>query len=392
MKSDKKRAVVVGAGLSGSVMARELAEKYGYNVKVIEARSHVAGNIYDEYEEGILIQKYGPHFIATFSWDAVSYMKRFTEFYEYPVKAQSYVDGKYIERPYNFRSLQQLLGPENSSYVLKHIREAFPNWHRVTLREMMDHLDTVVSDYGKLLYNKLFVTYCAKQWGMKVEDIDPGVINRTDIVLGYETQLDDTDFQYLPADGYTSMVERMLDHENIEVVLNEDAIKEIELDEKERICLYKGEIPDILYYSGMIDELFSYRYGELPYISRYFTYERYDIDRKLPCGVITYPKEEDYIRQTECIHFNPDKRSGNYTIVQTEYPIKMDRKAEIGNEPYYPIINDENSLRHKKYKDLVAGYKNLYVGGRLGDFKYYDMDAVVLNAIKLASEICQKNG
>ncbi len=383
----KREAVVVGAGLSGSVMARELAEKHGYHVKVVERRNHIAGNVYDIFEDGILIQKYGPHFLATFSWEVVAYLKRFTDFYEYPIKAKSYLNGKYIDRPYNFRTLQQLLGPENSSVVLEHIRKAFPNLHRITLKEIMESDDEIVAKYGKLLYDEIFAPYCSKQWGLKVEELSPDVINRTDIVLGYEVQLDDTDFQYLPCEGFTEICKKILDHENIEIVLEEDAISHMNFDEKSKLCIFDSKAPDIIYYTGMLDELFNYEYGELPYRSRHFTYQKFNVNKKLQCGVITYPKEKEYLRQTEFCHFNPDRRTGDYTIVQTEYSLPMDRKSEKGNEPYYPVLSEESINLSNKYKIKADEYKNLYYGGRLGDFRYYDMDTAILKTLDKINEI-----
>lgn len=374
--------MVVGAGLSGCVFAREIVDKLHKKVTIVERRNHIAGNIYDEWDKGILIQRYGPHYIATYHWEIVEYLKRFTDFYEYPVRAQSYLDGKYIERPYNFRSLQQLLGSENSSEVISAIRKAFPNWHRCTLGELMQCEDRRVSDYGKLLYEKIFAPYCEKQWGMKVEDISPEVINRTDMVLGYETQLDDTDFQYLPSEGYTKIIERMIDHPLISVRLNEDALEHISFDDEDKTVLYGGEKPEYIYYTGELDLLFHNKFGELPYISRYFTYDYYEEDKILPCAVITYPSEREYIRQTEFSQFNPVRERGNIkSIVQTEYPLKMDRNADKGNEPYYPVLNDDNEKRHDQYKKAASEYTNLIYGGRLADFRYYDMDTTINNAL-----------
>ncbi len=372
-----KNIVIVGAGLSGSSMARLLAEECGCHVIILEKRTHIAGNIYDEYMNGILVQKYGPHFIATFSWEVVEFLMKYTGFYEYPIRAKSFVNGKFIDRPYNFRTLQQLLDPENSAPVLERIRKAFPNMHRVTLGEIVNNTDDVVSNYGKLLYNTLFVPYCAKQWGMKVEDISPDVINRTDIVLGYETQLDDTDFQYLPEKGYTEMIKRMLDYPNIKVYLNVDAREHLLFDDVNHKVLYNGSEDEIIYYTGELDLLFHNCYGELPYRSRYFSYSTYEESPVLPCGVITYPKEREYLRQTEFKQFNP---SGEWkgSIVQSEYSLPMNRAAQKGNEPYYPVLNDKNMDQHNKYKQLAAKYSNLYYGGRLADFRYYDIDTAVL--------------
>lgn len=383
--------VIVGAGLSGAVMARELAEKCDCHVTVLEKRNHIAGNAYDEYMDGILVQKYGPHFIATFHWDVVAYLSRFTEFYDYPVKAQTYVNGIHIERPYNFKTLQQMLGRENSAPVLSRIRAAFPNMHRVTLGQIRACKDEVVSGYGNLLYEELFVPYCAKQWGMKVEDISPDVINRTDIVLGYETQLDDTDFQCLPTEGFTAMVRNILNHPNIHVRLGVDALEHISFDDENNRVLFDGKDVKALYYTGELDTLFNYKFGELPYRSRHFTYEKLNLQQALPCAVITYPKDPDYLRQTEYKQFNPVKPGCDHTIVQSEYSLAMDRNAEKGNEPYYPVLNDENIKAHNAYKEVAEKYENLFCSGRLADFRYYDMDTSILKVFDVFQSMVDRN-
>lgn len=377
--------VIVGAGLAGSVMARELAEA-GKEVLVLEKRDHIAGNVYDEYMNGVLVQKYGPHFLTTYSWEIIEYLGQFTDFYPYPVKAKSFVDGRYVDRPYNFRTLQQLVGPENSQELLTKLRESFPNARRVTLSQLTEHDDALINKYGKLLYDTLFVPYVAKQWGLTVEEISPDVINRTTIALGYDAQIDDEDYQYLPSQGFTEMVRKMLDHPKITVQLKTDAVSDISFD-KDEVLFRREKIP-ALFYTGQIDELFSYRYGELPYRSRHFTNETSYGDAVLPCEVVTYPKEQDYLRRTEFRWFNPvmDKNA-NVTVVQSEYSLPMDKMAEIGNEPYYPVLNDDTVSQHRKYISLSKEYKNLFLCGRLADFRYYDMDKVIQRTFEVFQEL-----
>lgn len=376
--------IVVGAGLSGSIVARKLAEEEGVKVTVVEKRSHVAGNAYDEYVDGVLVQQYGPHFFLTNEWWIIEYLKKFTDFYECPARAISYVDGKYIDRPYNFRSLQQLLGPENSHSLLSKLRKEFRDKRRVSLFELLSNSDSEINDFGKLLYDEIYSTYVAKQWGLKVEDVDPLIINRAQFVLGYDTQLCELDYQYLPSQGYTKMIEKMLDHENIEVELDQDAVKSIGFDDVNNEILYKGNRVKAFVFTGQIDSLFCQCYGILPYRSRIFTLEKFK-EGQLPCGVVTYPKNYDYIRQTEYSKFNPKK--SDITILQSEYSVPLDLNAATGNEPYYPIINDENNRLYHRYKDRADAYNNLYLCGRLAEFKYLDMDTAIMSAMDTYKKI-----
>lgn len=383
MKKHRK-VIVVGAGLAGSVLARKLAEEKDCQVTVIERRVHIAGNVYDEWIDGNLVQKYGPHFMIANQWWIMEYLMRFSGFYEYPVRAVSCLDGTYVDRPYNFRTLQQLLGPGRSESLLRKLREQFQGRRRVYISELMESPDQEVHDYAQLLYDQIYAPYIAKQWGMKAEEISPEVVNRADIVLGYDTQLSEDDFQYLPKEGYTRMVENMLAHRNISVVLNEDALDSITFDDRRKRVLYAGGDIDLLIFTGQTDSLFHYEYGRLPYRSRYFTYEKHDTVQ-LPCGVVTYPHNFDYIRKTEFSQFNPLK--GSASIVQTEYPLPLDIHAGKGNEPYYPVPNEENERLSARYEQCAAQYSNLVLCGRLADYRYYDMDQVIIRAFEVFNQI-----
>lgn len=376
--------VVVGAGFAGSVLARKIAEEVDQKVLVVERRNHIAGNAYDEYDDnGILIQKYGPHFFATYQWWVVEYLKQFSDFYECPIRAISIVDGKYIDRPYNFKTLQQLMGPENSQKLLGKLRNGFPQKHRVTLYELLKSEDKDISSYAQVLYQNIYAPYVAKQWGLKMNEIDPEVINRSEIVLGYDTQLVDWDFQYLPSEGYSALINNILNHANIEVKLSEDAIKDISLESEKHLVKYKGNAVKALVFTGAIDELFGREKGDLPYRSRHFSYESFSGGFRLPCGVVTYPKEKEYIRQTEFKQFNPSKNETDKTVVQSEYSLPFNREAQKGNEPYYPVLNEGNIALYNEYKKMGQAFRNLYLCGRLAEYRYYDMDKVIIRAFEV---------
>lgn len=383
--------IVIGAGWAGCVIARELAEKTDSKVLVVERRNHIAGNAYDEFEDGILIQKYGPHFLVTSQWNVIEYVSRFGKLYEMPIEALSYVDDKYVARPYNLRTLQQLVGAENSYDLINELRNQFGQQRRVSLFDLTSSESSNIREYGQLLYEKLYAPYVAKQWGVKVNEIDQGVINRSQIVLGYDTQLVELDYQYLPQDGYTSIMKNILDHPNISLELTTDGLKNISFDNQLNKVLYRGQKCRGIIFTGQIDELFENRLGELPYRSRYFEYKKYQKDRVYPCGVVTYPKQYEYIRTTEFKQFNPHKEEIDYSIVQYEYSCGYDIKADKGNEPYYPIISEKNISLYQQYKCLADKYDNLYLCGRLAEYKYLDMDTTILHAFSVAKQIIDKD-
>ena len=370
---------VIGAGISGSIIARKIAEELNGRVVLVDRRSHIGGNLYDEYIDGVLVQKYGPHFLLTNEWWIVDYLKRFSDFYECPAKAVSYIEGRIIDRPYNFRSLQQLMGPNNSQILLRKLRESFQGKRRVTLFELLSCSDEDIQSFALLMKEKIYSTYIAKQWGLKIEEIDQSIVNRAQFVLGYDTQLCELDYQYLPSNGFGEMFKKMLNHNNIELILNTDADKHIEFDNKKRRVLYDGHDVKALVYTGQIDSLFSFRHGALPYRSRKFELATYD-EPQLFSGVVTYPKDKDYIRQTEYSKFNPVKSSK--TVVQTEYSIKQNLAVKGEDEPYYPIINDSNLEIYKKYSNETKKYLNLFLTGRLAQFQYLDIDTAIMNAVK----------
>lgn len=384
-----KKIIIVGTGFAGSVLARKIAEECNIEVLILEKRNHIAGNMYDEYMDGVLIQKYGPHFFATNEWWIMEYLKKFSDFYEYPIKAISYIDGKYIDRPYNLRSIQQLIGPENTENIFKTLRSQFEGKRRISLFDLLNSKCQELVNLGEILYKEIYAPYIAKQWGKRIDEVDPLIVNRAQIVLGYDTQLIEYDYQYLPTEGYTALFKKMLDHPNIKVMLNVDATSYISFDSDVKKVMYNGDYVDALVFTGQIDSLFKYEYGRLPYRSRRFTYET-NFEKILPYpGVVTYPKNYEYLRQTEFLHFNPSIEGNMKSVLQTEYSVSMDEN-DVESEPFYPILNNENNELYQEYKNKADEFSNLFLCGRLAEYKYYDMDAVIMRAFDIFERMKQE--
>ena len=381
-----KNIIVVGAGFSGSIIARRIAEDMNQKVRIIEKRNHIGGNAYDEYDEnGILIQKYGPHYLNTNNYNVIKYLKQFDDLYPHDAKLLSYIDGEYIQLPFNFKTMQQLVGYENSEILLKKMREYFRGRDRVPIFEILQCEDKDISNYGNLLFEKAFKTYTAKQWGVNPNEIDRSVIDRVPMAMNFDERYLNKDFQYLVKKGFTSIFDNMLDHENIEVIKNTNAMNFIKLEENHRIS-FNGDQIDLLIYTGAIDELFGYKYGILPYRSLDIHYDYYDMDSKLPCEIISYPQAEGYTRSTEYkkITLNCDAKK---TIVATEYPCEYNPNDPKSNIPYYPTLTKESQELYRLYLHEAEKYGNIVLCGRLAEFKYYNMDVCIEHALEKFEKI-----
>ena len=383
--------LVVGAGFSGSIIARELAEQNNLKVLIIEQRSHIAGNMYDEIDEnGILVQKYGPHFFNTNKYWIVEYLERFAELIPHCTKLLSYIDGRYIRLPYNFETVQQLVPPIEVERLLALFRIAFLERDRVPIFELVEHENRDIRAYGELLFSKAYMPYVVKQWGLSPDEIDRSVLNRVPMAMNYDERYLNTDFQRLPKYGYTKMFEGILDHQNIDIRLNNDAMESIFLDESNSSVLFEGVRYKQVVYTGAIDELFGECYGSLPYRSLDIRYNTEKTESVLPSEVVSYPQAIGFTRRTEYRKICHFPLNTPFSVIATEYPLAYDKSAEIGNLPYYPIINDNNSALYWKYYNESKKYNNLLLCGRLAEYRYYNMDAVIESTFEKLNDLRRK--
>ena len=382
------KIIVVGTGFSGSILAREIAEKLNKEVLVLERRDHIAGNMYDEYDDyGILIQRYGPHFLNTNKYFIIDYLKKFAELVPHDTKLLSFIDGKYVQLPFNFKTLKQLVGDEYAEKLLAKMRKYFAGRDRVPIFELMECEDEDIRNYADLLFEKAYKTYVAKQWGLAPKDIDKSVIERTPMAMNYDERYLNKDFQYLPKQGFTDLFKELLTHKNIEVKLNTDALDYLELDDKTKTITFNGEHVDLLVFTGAIDELFSLKYGRLPYRSINITYDYHDKEKVLPSEIVSYPQADGYTRQTEYKQFTFSKCNKNKTVIATEYPLEYDPNSEIANTPYYPTLTKQSMEMYEKYKAESEKYGNIILCGRLAEFRYYNMDVCIEHALEKFEEV-----
>jgi UDP-galactopyranose mutase len=382
----EKKIVVVGTGFSGGILARKIAEDLNLLVELIEKRSHIGGNMYDETDEhGILIQRYGPHFLNTNKYFIIEFLEKYAELFKHCTKLLSFIDGKHVRLPFNFETVQQLVGAKASEKLLGKLRREYAGRDRVPVLEMIDNADSDISDYGNMLFEKAYKTYTAKQWGIPAEKIDKYVLDRVPMAMSYDERYLSPDFQYLPKHGYTKLFEDMLDHPNIRLSLNTDALEHIAFN-GDRV-LYDGEEVEALVFTGPIDELFGFEYGPLPYRSLDIRCKYYKTGSHLPCEIVSYPQAEGYTRSTEYRKIMFDQSNCDGTVVATEYPLEYKKDAPVGNLPYYPVLTDESKATYEKYLNEVRKYRNIFLCGRLAEFKYYNMDVCIEHALEYFEDI-----
>lgn len=387
-------ALIVGSGFAGSVMARELAERNGDRVLVLEKKSHIGGNMYDELDEnGILVHRYGPHIFHTNDKRVFDYVLRFTDWFDYSHKVLADWFGTYMPVPFNKTSMEIAFGEEKAARYIEKLINAFGDECKVTINELRSAQDAELAEIADFVYENIFLYYTQKQWGLTPEEVDPSVTARVPVFISRDDRYFQDAYQGMPKDGYTVLFERLLDHENIDVCLDTDAesILELEFESDEELAplteiKIKGTTFDgPIIYTGPIDELFLSRFGRLPYRSLDFVYETQDTEYLLPCGTVNYTVTEDFTRMTEFKHLTG--QTHEKTTVMKEFSRPYDNPQE--QIPYYAIINEENEAHYQKYLHLTDPLKNFYPLGRLAEYRYYNMDVIIGRALDLADTLCK---
>ncbi len=359
--------LVVGAGFAGAVLAERLAAGLGKRVLVVDKRPHIAGNAYDYYNEhGILVHLYGPHIFHTQSDKVFNYLSQFTEWRQYEHKVLASVDGKMVPIPINLDTIKSLYGLDLDAEGM----ERFLAERAEPRAEIRTSEDIVVSRVGRELYEKFFKNYTRKQWGVDPSELDSSVAGRIPVRLNRDDRYFSDTFQTMPLEGYTRMFERMLSNPKITVMLSTD-YREI-----------MDEYPDVkTVYTGPIDEFFDYRFGKLPYRSLRFEHETHNQEQLQPVGVVNYPNEHRYTRVTEFKHLTGQEHP--QTSIVYEYP-------QSEGDPYYPIPRPENAKLYEMYRELADSTTGVYFCGRLANYKYFNMDQVVAQALHLYRNIAEE--
>lgn len=350
--------LVVGAGFAGATIAERLAADAGRKVLVCDRRPHIGGNAYDHYDDaGILVHKYGPHIFHTNSRDVYDYLSRFTDWRPYEHRVLACVDGQLVPIPINLTTVNTLYG---TSFTSSQLEEFFRS-----VAEPCEHVrtseDVIVSRVGRELYEKFFRNYTRKQWGLDPSELDAAVTARVPVRTNRDDRYFTDTYQVMPLYGYTRMFERMLAHPNIKVLLNAD-YREV------RQMIPAREVV----FTGPVDEFFEYRFGRLPYRSLQFTFETRNVTVAQEAPVINYPNEHAYTRVTEFKYLTGQEHPR--TTLVYEFP-------RADGDPYYPVPRPENQQIYRKYQAVAAQTPGVHFLGRLGTYKYYNMDQCVAQAL-----------
>ena len=350
--------LIVGSGLYGSTFAR-LAKDAGKSVIVVEKRNHIGGNVYTENIEGINVHKYGAHIFHTDNKEVWDFVNRFAKFNDYKHQVIADYKGERYNLPFNMNTFKQMWNIDTPEEAKKIINE-----QSINIEDVNNLEDQCISMVGTDIYNKLVKGYTEKQWGRDCKDLPSFIIKRLPLRFEYNNNYFNDQYQGVPIGGYTKMIENML--EGIEVKLNYDFLK------------HRNDIEyDKLVYTGPIDAYFDYSLGNLEYRTVRFEDELLDKKNYQGTSVVNYTEKEiPYTRIIEHRYF--EETNSRKTIITKEYPSEW----KIGDEPYYPVNDDKNIALYKKYLELANKSNNVIFGGRLAEYKYYDMDDVISKVIE----------
>ena len=383
-------ALVVGAGFAGATAARELAQRGGRRVLLLERRNHVAGNAYDCLDEaGVLIHQYGPHIFHTNDKRVFDYLSQFTQWRDYAHRVIANIpDEKSGGRmtypvPFNLTSLETAFGQEEGRRLGEKLIEAYGPERKVTILELRQNPDGEIAGLADYVYEHVFVHYTMKQWGQTPEEIDPNTTARVPVFLSRDDRYFQDLYQGMPLEGYTALFTKLLDHPNLTVELGTDVLKRLDLS-GDRIRVDGAEFDGPVIYTGQADELFGFQFGPLPYRTLDFRFETLPRDDFQGYGTVNYTVDEAFTRITEFKHLTGQAKPGVTTIVR-EYSRAYTGAPE--ETPYYAIINPENNARYARYRGAAERFPNLYLLGRLAEYKYYNMDAIVGRALALADQL-----
>ncbi|MEG1300331.1 MAG: UDP-galactopyranose mutase [Erysipelotrichaceae bacterium] len=364
----KIKNVVVGAGIAGLTMAEKIANELNEDVLIIEKRDHIGGNVFDSYNsDGILIHNYGPHIFHTNNKKVYDYLSSFTDWTDFQHRVLTYIDGNLLPMPISVETVNQLYHMNLSCSEFKNFIEE----NRIKIDDIKTSEDVALDKAGLDIYEKFFKNYTTKQWGVDPSKLDTSVISRIPFRYNLDTRYFADKYQGMPKNGYHVMCANMLKNKKIKILLNtdyKDVINELEYDN--------------LIYTGPIDYFYNYEFGKLLYRSVDFKFETIDAESFQDAPVVNYPNDYDYTRITEFKKLTGQKHA--QTTIMKEFPC-------FGDEPYYPYPTKEWRDKFGLYENKMKNEKNVIFIGRLAEYKYYNMDAVVDRALTLFEQFKSKN-
>ncbi len=365
--------IITGAGPVGCVIAERCATLLNWRVLLLDKRNHIAGNCYDTLHSGVLVHKYGPHYFRTNDKKIVDYLSQFTNWIEGDYYVKSSIKDTLYPFPINLLTINKLYDKKFNKEEAKEFIES----QKEPIGTPTNSEEFVLSKVGRKLYETFYLGYTQKQWGKHPRTLDPSVCGRIPVRFNMDNRYVDHQYQLMPQKGYTNMFTNMINHRNIEILLETDYN-----DIKDQIRSYKAQV-----YCGPIDRFFDYKLGKLHWRSLRFEFVEYKEELKQPCVQINYPNDHAYTRSVEIKHVT--KQSSPNTVISYEYP-------QESGDPFYPIPNKSNRALYKEYRKLatVESVQNkIYFCGRLATYDYINTDEAISQALETFEQIkreCKK--
>lgn len=374
----KYDVIVIGAGFAGATMAQQY-HAIGKKVLVLEKRNHIAGNMFDFIDQqGVRYHQYGPHIFHTVNTKVTDYLSQFTSWYDYEHRVLGFVEDKFVPIPFNLKSIEDCFGAEQAERLKSLLLSQYPEGTKVPILTLRENPNEEIRALAEFIYEHVFKYYTMKQWGLSPEEIDPHVTARVPVLLSYDDRYFQAPFQKMPKEGYTALFNNMLD--GVEVRLNTDCKSLMRF--VDGVTYFEDSLFEgVVVYTGAVDELLDYKYGALPYRSLEFKVEHYDTTFQ-PTATVNYPTDQikhSYTRITE-YKWMMEKQQEKTTIA-IEYPKTFEPNSK--DIPYYPIFTKANQVQYELYHSECKKYENMILLGRLAEYRYYDMDAIVLRALNV---------
>ena len=365
--------LITGAGISGAIIARKIADTLDERVLVIDKKEHIAGNCFDYKDNNsITVHKYGSHIFHTNNDEIWKFLNKFSVFNTYMHKVFALIDGIKTTIPFNFNTLYDVFPKSLAQSLEFKLLQAFEYNSKIPILEFKKTNDKDLNFLADYIYKKVFLNYTLKQWGASPKEIDNAVTARVPVLLSRDSRYFQDKYQGIPQKGYSNLIQNILNHPNIEVKLNTD-FKDIRQYDFKRI-----------FFTGSIDEFFDYKFGALSYRSVSFKFEEYEMPYYQENSVVNYPDNYDFTRIHEYKYYLNE--NSKKTVIAKEFSSEY----VLGkNDGYYPVCNNTNIELYNKYKYMAKDLKNVWFLGRLGDYKYYDMDKAAQRALECFDEVFQ---
>lgn len=361
--------LIVGSGFFGSICARELTDK-GYKCLVVESRNHIGGNCYTESRDGINLHMYGPHIFHTSNEEIWNWINKYVKFNNFIYSPVANYNDEIYSLPFNmwtFNKLWNITSPESAKKIIES--------QSTTINTPKNLEEQAIKLVGKDVYEKLIKWYTIKQWGKDPKELPVEIIKRLPVRFTYDNNYFNDKFQGIPIGGYTQIFDKLL--KGVEIKLNVDFLSDKN---------YWESISKKIIYTGAIDRFYNFEFGELEYKTTKFDHIKYEKDNFQGVAVVNYTDENTkYTRTIEHKHF--EKYESNSTWVTYEYPTQYDSKH---TEPYYPVNDIQNNSKYHKYKELAESQSKYIFGGRLAEYKYYDMHQVIQSALHTVEKLISK--